>query len=124
MHHEHEKESTRSRARLSVLRVLIDRLRRRAAPPAQRESTEVDARLDGSHSVWGPHERWAEIARGLHHPDEPVILDEEGSREVIDEIIHGSPLTPERRATFERMRLMAVVHRRNEELEHTLPAER
>ncbi|HEX6041199.1 hypothetical protein [Longimicrobium sp.] len=30
---------------------------------------------------------------------------------MIDEIINGSPMTPERRATFERMRFMAGVRR-------------
>lgn len=56
--------------------------------------------------------RWAEIEKGLHDPDEPVILSEEGSREVLDEIANGTPLTPERRATFERMRAMAGVRTR------------
>lgn len=53
--------------------------------------------------------RWHEIARGLHDPDQPLVLDEEGSREVLDEIENGSPLTPERAATFARMRAMAGV---------------
>ena len=61
-------------------------------------------------------ERWVEISQGLHDPDEPIILSEEGSREVIDEIVNGSPMTPERAATFERMRQMAEVHRRSDVL--------
>lgn len=124
MDHEHGTESPRSGARPSVLRALIARLRRKVDPHAQRHGTEPDTLFDRSRSSYPPRARWAEIARGLHHPDEPVVLDEEGSQEVLDEIIHGSPLTPERRATFERMRLMAEVHRQSEELEHTLPAER
>lgn len=57
--------------------------------------------------------RWAEIEQGLHDPDEPILLSEEGSREVLDEIENGSPLTPARAATFERMRQMADVHERS-----------
>jgi hypothetical protein len=56
--------------------------------------------------------RWEEIQQGMKHPDDPTILSEEGSREVLDEIANGSPLTPERRATFERMRAMAGVRKR------------
>lgn len=56
--------------------------------------------------------RRAEIDQGRHLPGEPIIPSEEGSREVLDEIINGSPLTPERRETFELMRQMAGVRRR------------
>ncbi len=90
-----------------------------ARPPADTpERRALFARVRRREEV---RERWPQIARGLHHPGEPIILDEQGSREVIDEIVNGSPLTPERRATFERMRLMADVHRRNAELDASTP---
>jgi hypothetical protein len=41
----------------------------------------------------------------------PVILSPEGSAEVEEELKHGTPMTPERKATFERMRQMAGVRK-------------
>lgn len=43
----------------------------------------------------------------------PVILSPEGSAEVEEELKNGTPMTPERKASFERMRQMAEVHRRS-----------
>lgn len=120
MHQEHAKPTVISRNRNSLLRALMERLRGRTVSRAGRAEVETGILLDQSRSMREGRERWAAIARGLHHPDEPVVLDEEGSREVLDEIVNGSPLTPERRATFERMRLMAEVHRRSELLESGL----
>jgi hypothetical protein len=42
----------------------------------------------------------------------PIILSPRGSEEVEAELKNGSPLTPERQATFERMRQMAGVRKR------------
>jgi hypothetical protein len=80
--------------RRSMLRAFVDRLRSRA-----------DARR-----------RRAEIDQGRHLPGEPIILSEEGSREVLDEIKNGSPLTPERQAMFERMRARKAVRKRQAEI--------
>ena len=44
--------------------------------------------------------------------DGVTVLSPEGSREVLDEIKNGTPLTPERAATFERARRMAGVRKR------------
>lgn len=44
----------------------------------------------------------------------PVILSPEGSTEVEEELKNGTPLAPERAASFERMRQMREVHRRSE----------
>ncbi|HEX6041200.1 hypothetical protein [Longimicrobium sp.] len=79
MHHEHARGIAGSRERVSLLGALMARLRGRAD---RRVSTaEADLRLDRSQPTGQARDRWAEIARGLHHPDEPVVLDEEGSRE-------------------------------------------
>ena len=48
-------------------------------------------------------------------PDGITVLSEEGSREVLDEIRNGTPLTPERAATFERARRMAGVRKQRME---------
>jgi hypothetical protein len=76
-----------------------------SANPAWRASSASVRRSHG-------RPRLEEIQKGLKHPDEPTILSDEGSQEVMDEILNGSPLTPERRATFERMRSMAGVRTR------------
>jgi hypothetical protein len=47
--------------------------------------------------------RWAEREQDLHCPDEPIIRPNGGLREILDEIENGSPMTPERAATFEQM---------------------
>jgi hypothetical protein len=49
------------------------------------------------------------------HP--PVILSPEGSAEIEEELKHGTPMTPERKATFERMRQMREVQRRSAALQ-------
>ena len=49
----------------------------------------------------------------------PVILSPEGSAEVEEELKHGTPLTPERAASFERMRQMREVHRRSVAMQET-----
>jgi hypothetical protein len=81
--------------RRSMLRAFIDRLRSRG--DARRRRTEIE--------------------QGRHIPGEPLILSEEGSREVMDEIKNGSPLTPERRAMFERIRVREAVRKRQAEIE-------
>jgi hypothetical protein len=53
-----------------------------------------------------------EIEQGRHDPHEPVVLSEEGSREVLDEIENGSPDTPGRRAMFDLVQQMAGVRKR------------
>lgn len=120
MNREHAKQGTRSRVRSSMLRTLIDRLRGHVGGSARQGHVGPATPLDAPNPTREARERWAEITRGLHDPDEPLVLDEEGSREVIDEIINGSPRTPERAATFERVRFMAEVHRHSEALEHTV----
>lgn len=44
--------------------------------------------------------------------DGVTVLSPEGSREILEEIKNGTPLTPERAATFERARQMAGVRKR------------
>lgn len=53
-------------------------------------------------------------------PYRPTILSPEGSTEVEEELRNGSPLTPERRAMFERMRRRAEVRKRWAEIEQGL----
>lgn len=49
--------------------------------------------------------------------NQPTILTPEGWREVEEEMARPPADTPERRATFERMRQMAEVHKRSAALE-------
>lgn len=70
-------------------RSLLQRVLRRGRARRDREGIEVPWFLDGM-----------------------TVPSPEGSAEVLDEIEHGTPLTPERAATFERMRAMAGVRRR------------
>jgi hypothetical protein len=90
-----------------------------AQPPA--DTPERHALFERVRRKQEGRDRWTEISRRLNHLDELLVLDEQGSREVIDEIVNGSPLTHERRATLERMRLMAEVQRRSDQLDPTPP---
>lgn len=49
----------------------------------------------------------------MSDPHLPTILSPEGSAEVEEELKNGSPMTPERRAMFERMRQREGVRRRS-----------
>lgn len=94
------------------------------APPA--DTPERRATFELARMMAAVHERSArEEARGdvseipeILLPDEATmnpyhltILSPEGSAEVEEEIRNGTPLTPERRATFERMRQMEGVRK-------------
>lgn len=70
---------------------LLERIRRRFWTSKQQEEPEVPWFLDGV-----------------------TVLSPEGSAEVLDEIRNGSPLTPERAAMFERIRVLREVHARSE----------
>lgn len=81
--------------RAPLLRALIDHVRGRGE--ARRRTRAREQRLQDLPSL--------------------TVLSTEGSREVIDELVHGSPLTPERRATLERMRRRDGVRPRWAEIE-------
>lgn len=85
-------DKTNPPVRPSLLRALMEHVRGRVA--ARRKRTEFEQRL--------------------HELSDATILSEEGSREVLEEIKNGSPLTPERRETFELMQQMAGVRRRSD----------
>lgn len=52
------------------------------------------------------------VEQARHHPGEPVVRSEGGSREVLEEIKNGSPDTPGRRAMFDLVRQMGGVRKR------------
>lgn len=56
----------------------------------------------------------------MSDPHRPTILSPEGSAEVEEELKNGTPMTPERAASFERLRQMREVHRRSEALQEKL----
>ena len=46
------------------------------------------------------------------NPYRPIVMSPEGSAEIEEELKNGSPLTPERRAMFERMQRRREVRER------------
>jgi hypothetical protein len=90
----------------------MDRHRENELPGLPLRRSMVRAFIDRLRNLADARRRRAEIDQVLPLQWEPIVLSEEGSREVLDEIKNGSPLTPERQETFELMRQMAGVRKR------------
>jgi hypothetical protein len=88
-------------------REILDEIRNGTPLTPERAATFERAR-----QMSGVRKRSAALEQGRHRAGEPIILSPEGSREVEEEIRNGSPLTPERRAMFERMRRREEVRKR------------